>query len=92
MWQLLYDSLNDIKVNDLLNVAQAKAIGIIEQIDEDNQELKKGFTDMVRTQHVYEENDTQRIYAIMDKEKLVGVLYGDHILNIKMQPFYTELI
>ena len=92
MWQLLYNSLNDIKVIDLLNVAQAIAVGIIEQIDVDNQELKKRLPDLVKTQHLNKGDEIQRIYAIMDEEKLTGILYGDHVLNLKMQPFYTELI
>ena len=92
MWQLLYDSLNSIEVIDLLHTPQVKAMSIVEQIDAHNHDLKKTLTNLVTPQPVNEESEIQLVYAIIEEEKLIGVLYGDHVLNIKMQPFYTELI
>ncbi|MGO4921406.1 hypothetical protein [Maribacter spongiicola] len=34
----------------------------------------------------------EKLYAIKVNDKIVGVLYGNHVLNIKMKSFYSELI
>tara|TARA_Y100001933_G_scaffold262356_1_gene319620 strand:+ start:890 stop:1522 length:633 start_codon:yes stop_codon:yes gene_type:complete len=34
----------------------------------------------------------QRIYVIYENDKLAGILYGDHVLNLKMRPFYKGLV
>lgn len=92
MWQLLYDSINSIEVIDLLDIPQVKALGIIEQIEEENQELKKSLINLIGTQYKIDESEIQRGYALVEEDKLLGVLFGNHILHLQMQPFYKELI
>tara|TARA_R110002050_G_scaffold300104_1_gene467681 strand:- start:771 stop:1502 length:732 start_codon:yes stop_codon:yes gene_type:complete len=92
MWQLLYDSLNTIKVVDVRTVPAIKAKGLIEQIDEENNELKNTLTHLASLHPINEENKIQLVYTIIEEEKLLGFLYGNHVLNLKMQTFYTELI
>ena len=92
MWQVLYDSLNTIKVVDARTMPAIKAKGIIKQIDEENNELKNMLTHLASSHPVNEENKIQLVYALIEEEKLLGFLYGNHVLNLKMQTFYTELI
>ncbi len=92
MWQLLYDSLKTIKVVDLRTIPVLKAKGIIEQIDEDNDQLKNALTHLVISQTENEDFKLQQVYAITEEEKLLGFLYGDHILHLQMLSFYKELI
>lgn len=37
-------------------------------------------------------NTIEKLYIITVNDKIVGVLYGKHVLNIKMKSFYSELI
>lgn len=92
MWQLLYDSINSIAVIDLLYIPQVKALGFIEQIKEENQELKKILINLIEPQSKIEESEIQRGYALVEEEKLLGILFGSHVLHLRMQPFYKELI
>jgi hypothetical protein len=92
MWRLLYHSLNGIEVIDFLSIPYMKSIGIIEQIDEENQELKKMLTNLIEPQYKNEESEIQRVYAVIQEEKLLGILFGDHVLHLQMQPFYKEQI
>ncbi len=92
MWQLLYDSLNTIKVVDVRTIPVIKASDLIEQIDEENNELKNMLTHLATSHPVNEENKIQLVYTIIEEEKLLGFLYGNHVLNLKMQTFYTEQI
>lgn len=92
MWWLLYNSLNGIEVIDFLSVPNMKAIGIIEQIDEENQEFKKMLTNLIEPQYKIGKSEIQRVYAVIGEEKLLGILFGDHVLHLQMQPFYKEQI
>ena len=92
MWQLLYDSLNNNKVVDVRTISNVKTKHIIEQIDEENQKLKKALTELATSHPVNQENKIQLVYVILEEEKLLGFLYGNHILNLKIQSFYTEQI
>ena len=56
MWQLLYDSLNTIKVVDVRTIPVIKASDLIEQIDEENNELKNMLTHLATSHPVNEEN------------------------------------
>lgn len=92
MWQLLYDSFNTIKVVDIRTIPFINAKGLIEQIDEENNKIKNTLAHLASSQPINEENKIQLVYTIIEKEKLLGFLYGNHVLNLKMQTFYTELI
>lgn len=92
MWQLLYDSLNTIKVVDVRTMPAIKAKGLIEQIDAENNELKNTLNHLASSHPVNEESKVHLVYALIEEEKLLGFLYGNHVLNLKMQTFYTELI
>ena len=92
MWQLLYDSLNTIMVVDVRTMPALKAKGIIKQIDEENNELKNTLNHLVSSHPVSEESKVQLVYALIEEEKLLGFLYGNHVLNLKIQTFYTEQI
>ena len=69
MWQLLYDSLNTIKVVDVRTVPAIKAKGLIEQIDEENNELKNTLTHLASLHPINEENKIQLVYTIIEEEK-----------------------
>ena len=90
MWQLLYDSLNTIKVVDVRTMPTLKAKDIIKQIDEENNELKNTLNHLASSHPINEENKIELVYTIIEEEKLLGFLYGNHVLNLKMQTFYTE--
>ena len=92
MWQLLYDSLNTIKVVDVRTMPTLKAKDIIKQIDEENNELKNTLNHLASSHPINEENKIELVYTIIEEEKLLGFLYGNHVLNLKMQTFYTEQI
>tara|TARA_R110002051_G_scaffold321509_1_gene409369 strand:+ start:19 stop:1365 length:1347 start_codon:yes stop_codon:yes gene_type:complete len=92
MWQLLYDSLNEMQIIDLLDTDQDSAIDIINATDGGNDDLRTAFINLVASHRTYGDSDIQRIYAIEEKGEILGFLYGNHVLNLTMQPLYTELI
>jgi len=92
MWQLLYDSLNEMQIIDLLDTDQDSAIDIINATDGGNDDLRTAFINLVASHRTYGDSDIQRIYAIEEKGEILGFFYGNHVLNLTMQPLYTELI
>lgn len=92
VWRILYDSLSGIEKVDLLNVPQERALDLIAQMGQDDPVFKAVLEKIVVTQNPDKEYEIERIYVIVENERLVGILYGIHVLKLKIEPYYTELV
>tara|TARA_R110002051_G_scaffold131151_1_gene205031 strand:+ start:38610 stop:39308 length:699 start_codon:yes stop_codon:yes gene_type:complete len=92
MWRLLYDSLEGFKVIDTQDFTQENRNFLIEKYGDINQGFNEMLINLFALQKVDDENPIHIIFIIIIEDKLAGILYGDHVLKLKMKPFYTELI
>tara|TARA_Y100001933_G_scaffold73471_1_gene74927 strand:- start:2900 stop:3241 length:342 start_codon:yes stop_codon:yes gene_type:complete len=92
MWKLLYDSLVGFKVVDLQDIAPEDTKHLIEEYGDVDLGIKETLIQLFGLEDVHKERGIKRIYVIYENDKLVGILYGDHVLNLKMRPFYKRLI
>lgn len=92
MWRILYDSLIGFETINLLRTPNKHALELVNQMGDHNQNLKDPIKNLIARLKPITENDLQRAYAITDKTKLIGLLHGNHVLRLKMEPYYEELI
>ena len=92
MWKLLYDSLEGFKVINTEDFTQENIELFIEKYGNINQSFRETIINLFSLQNVDDKNEIQRIFVVLIDDKLAGLLYGDHILKLKMKPFYIELI
>ncbi|WP_157491746.1 hypothetical protein [Maribacter thermophilus] len=92
MWKLLYDSLKEIKVIDFQDITQANTKRFIEENGGIGQDFKEMLIHLFGIQDLHDKNEIRNIYVIFENERLAGILYGHHVLNLKMKPFYKKLI
>lgn len=92
MWKLLYNSLKKFKVIDYQDITQENAKGLIEENGGIGQDLKETLIHLFGIQDLHDKNKIRSIYVIFENERSAGILYGHHVLNLKMKPFYKELI
>ncbi|WP_282054520.1 hypothetical protein [Maribacter luteus] len=92
MWRLLYDSIIGIEKVDLFNVSQECALALIHLLDQDDLELKTTLSNIVEHERSNEKDKVKKIYAILENERLMGLLFGDNVLKLKISSNYTKLV
>lgn len=92
MWKLLYDSLVGFKVVNLRDIAHEDTKHLIEEFGDVDLGIKETLIQLFDLDDVHKERGIKRIYAVYENDKLAGILHGNHVLNLKMRPFYKRLI
>ncbi|MBT2160257.1 hypothetical protein [Zobellia barbeyronii] len=81
MWNLLYNSLKEFEVKDI-NIHDYKN-------DNSVQKILSDICDYLVKEKC---NENTNISVILYQKKAIGYLYGSHILNLKIDTFYSELV
>ncbi|MBQ4915288.1 hypothetical protein J8L85_12620 [Maribacter sp. MMG018] len=92
MWKLLYDSLEAFKVVDFRDIAHENAKDLIKECGGGDIGFKEILIQLFGLEDEHKERNIKRIHVIYENDTLAGILYGDHVLNLKIRPFYKGLI